>query len=204
MASVTDCLDECQFTTDETGRALLRLAPDGGIVCDAETGLRVDIPEVAFSQHIFFATPDAIVVPEPLNTGIINPSVTAPGGTPVTSVMSGSLHAVPDGDTYAVRLEAHANMFLQSPVSASQCSLELVGSLDGGANYKPLHNQSYFRAGGSEMMPSSWQQWSYDIKPSGSTFTPLFIINYLHNSGDDADFLKATYLQYSLTFHRYT
>lgn len=199
MAGVNDCIDACSLEENGSGLLQVRLAPGGGLECS--NGLRI-APDSTFQPHYALDGGGPFLTPDPINTGILGPVVAAPGGTPVTSVMSGLVHVSPAGGTYAAELSAHSNMFLVAPDGvASQCSLELLGSLDA-VNYFPLHNQSYFTATGSPTAPNTWQKWFHVVYPPSSSFTPVFVINYLHNAGDDADFLKATYFEYQIRYHR--
>lgn len=94
-------------------------------------------------------------------------------------------------------------MTVLPPVSVdSSCSLQLAASVDG-VNYEAVHNVSYESIGGRPAY-HSWQRTLAVPLASGVTFVPTFVISYLRSAtaGDDADFLKATFMQYEIVVHR--
>ncbi len=191
MAGINDCIDPCSLEENGSGLLRVRLAPGGGITCE-EDGLSAT---TAFIPHFEKADGEPFAVPGPLGPdGIVNPTLPGPGGTPVTSVMSGGPFALPSGGTWFVSLHATANLKLLPPATgASECGLSLLGSVDG-VNYKELHAVNYITDSAGKIGPGPCYQEPLQVYlPGGTVFTPTFVINYNRESAaNDADFIKAT------------
>lgn len=203
MAGITDCINPYCLQADEDGRLNLRLKSGGGLVCTAD-GLAAS---GAFIPHFEKADSDPFAVAGPLGPdGIVNPTLPGPGGTPVTSVMSGALSAAggSSGEVWCVLLHATANMRLLPPATgASECGLSLLGSVDG-VNYRELHAINYITDVSGKFGPGPCYQEPLQVYlPGGTFFTPTFVINYNRESAaNDADFIKANSMRYWFTTHR--
>ena len=199
MAGINDCIDPCSLEENGSGLLQVRLAPGGGITCEAG-GLTASS---AFIPHFEKADGEPFAVPSPLFGGLINPTLPGPGGTPVTSVMTGAPFAVPAGGVWAVLLNAYANMALIAPASVdSECGLSLLASIDG-VNYNTVHAVNYLSVGGRVGPKGGYQRTLQVNLAGGTTFTPTFVINYNRESAaNDADFIKATNMQYQFTVHK--
>lgn len=200
------CFDPLAFYLD-TGdsKVHLRTKVGGGVIVDAD-GVSVVFPDdIAFAAHFEKADGAPFAVPSPLFGGIINPTLGGPGGTPVTSVMTGAPFTLPsEGTVWVVMLAAYANMKLLPPEGVdSEAGLELTGSVDG-VNYVPLHNVSYIVDSAGKLGPAGGFQRKLQVElAAGATFTPTFVINYLRESAaGDADYIKATTMRYQFTVHR--
>lgn len=199
MAGINDCIDECSLEENGSGLLQVRLAPGGGITCEAG-GLTASS---AFVPHFEKADGEPFAVPSPLFGGLINPTLPGPGGTPVTSVMTGAPFALPAGGVWAVLLNAYANMALVPPAAGdSECGMSLLASIDG-VNYNTVHAVNYLSISGRVGSRGGYQRTLQVNLVGGTSFTPTFVINYNRESAaNDADFIKATNMQYQFTVHK--
>lgn len=201
MAGVNDCIDECSLQENGSGLLQVRLAPGGGLQCS--NGLSVVPVAATFIPHYHAASAGVEPTAGAILTGILAP--TTPPGTaaPVSSVMSGALSGPVGPGAYYAQVRAYSNMTVLPPASGdSACSLVLSASVDG-VNYEAVHNVSYESIGGRPAF-HSWQRTLAVPLAGGVTFVPTFVITYLRSAtaGDDADFLKATFMQYEIEIHR--